>query len=126
MAKSLKRTEFDGEETERIALVKLLLDKDEAAAMASLSELELLCQTAGGVVGARFTQAKDKPDPATYIGSGKVKEIADFCRKSDGKEFLHVNTHLDYTTKLEEEATQVAQIDVLLEEIAKFSSILKI
>jgi len=83
MAKTLKRTEFDGEETERIALVKLLLDKDEAAAMASLGELELLCKTAGGEVGARFTQSKDKPDPATYIGSGKVREIADFCRKSD-------------------------------------------
>ena len=36
MAKTLKRTEFDGKDVERIALVKLLLDKDEAAAMASL------------------------------------------------------------------------------------------
>ena len=83
MAKTLKRTEFDGEDIERIALVKLLLDKDEAAAMASLGELELLCKTAGGEVVARFTQAKDKPDPATYIGSGKVTEIADFCRKTE-------------------------------------------
>ena len=83
MAKTLKRTEFDGEDVERIALVKLLLDKDEAAAMASLGELELLCKTAGGEVVARFTQAKDKPDPATYIGSGKVTEIADFCRKTE-------------------------------------------
>ena len=83
MAKTLKRTEFDGEDIERIALVKLLLDKDEVAAMASLGELELLCKTAGGEVVARFTQAKDKPDPATYIGSGKVTEIADFCRKTE-------------------------------------------
>ena len=83
MAKTLKRTEFDGEDIERIALVKLLLDKDEAAAMASLGEMELLCKTAGGEVVARFTQAKDKPDPATYIGSGKVTEIADFCRKTE-------------------------------------------
>ncbi|MBQ9116153.1 MAG: GTPase HflX [Clostridia bacterium] len=83
MAKTMKRIEFEGEETERIALVKLLLDKDEAAAMASLGELELLCKTAGGEVAARFTQSKDKPDPATYIGSGKVFEIADFCRKCD-------------------------------------------
>lgn len=83
MAKRLKRVEFEGEQPERIALVKLLLDKDEAAAMASLGELELLCNTAGGQVGARFTQSKDKPDPATYIGSGKVREIADFCEKSD-------------------------------------------
>lgn len=83
MAKTVKKTEFEREQPERIALVKLLLDKDEAAAMASLGELELLCQTAGGEVGARFTQAKDRPDPATYIGSGKAAEIADFCRRSD-------------------------------------------
>lgn len=83
MAKNIKRIEFEGEVPERIALVKLLLDKDEAAAMASLAELELLCQTAGGEVGARFTQSKDKPDPATYIGTGKATEIAEFCRKSD-------------------------------------------
>ena len=83
MAKTMKRTDFEGEEVERIALVKLLLDKDEAAAMASLGELELLCKTAGGEVVARFTQTKDKPEAATYIGTGKVKEIADFCKKVD-------------------------------------------
>ena len=83
MAKTMKRTDFEGEEVERIALVKLLLDKDEAAAMASLGELELLCKTAGGEVVARFTQSKDKPEAATYIGTGKVKEIADFCKKVD-------------------------------------------
>ncbi|MBR2461230.1 MAG: GTPase HflX, partial [Clostridia bacterium] len=66
MAKTVKRIEFEGDEPERIALVKLLTDRDEAAAMASLGELELLCKTAGGEVGARFTQAQDKPDPATY------------------------------------------------------------
>jgi endonuclease/exonuclease/phosphatase family metal-dependent hydrolase len=53
----------------------------------------------------------------------RIMTYAHLSRKSDGRQFLHVNTHLDYTTKLEEEATQVAQIDVLLEEIAKFSSI---
>ena len=83
MAKKIKRTDFEGEQPERVALVKLLCDKDEAAAMASLAELELLCKTAGGEVGARFTQAKEHPDPATYIGSGKVAEIAEMCRKCD-------------------------------------------
>lgn len=83
MAKTVKRIEFDGERPERIALVKLLTDRDEAVAMASLAELELLCQTAGGEVGARFTQSKERPEAATYIGAGKALEIADFCRRSD-------------------------------------------
>ncbi len=83
MAKNVKRVEFEGEEPERIALVKLLTDRDEASAMASLAELELLCKTAGGEVGARFTQSKDKPEAATYVGRGKALEIAEFCRRSD-------------------------------------------
>lgn len=42
-------------------------------------------------------------------------------RKSDGKQFLHANTHLDYTVKPEDEATQVAQMQILLDEIAKLN-----
>ena len=42
-------------------------------------------------------------------------------RKSDGKQFLHANTHLDYTVKPEDEATQVAQMQILLNEIAKLN-----
>ena len=42
-------------------------------------------------------------------------------RKSDGKQFLHANTHLDYTVKPEDEATQVAQMQILLGEIAKLN-----
>ena len=41
--------------------------------------------------------------------------------KSDGKQFLHANTHLDYTVKTEDEATQVAQMQILLNEIAKLN-----
>ena len=42
-------------------------------------------------------------------------------RKSDSKQFLHANTHLDYTVKPEDEATQVAQMQILLNEIAKLN-----
>ena len=82
MAKNKFERYFDEEEPERVALVALITDKNEAAAMASLDELWRLVETAGGEVAARVTQSKDKPDPATYIGSGKVKELSELCRNA--------------------------------------------
>jgi GTP-binding protein HflX len=42
-----------------------------------LDELERLVDTAGGTVVARALQERDAPDPATYVGKGKLKEIAE-------------------------------------------------
>jgi len=47
----------------------------------SLNELAQLAQTAGAVVSGQVTQVLQKPDPATYIGSGKVKEIAEIVQE---------------------------------------------
>jgi GTP-binding protein HflX len=41
-----------------------------------LDELELLADTAGAEVVAQVTQDRDRLDPATFIGKGKVEEIA--------------------------------------------------
>jgi GTP-binding protein HflX len=40
-----------------------------------LQELEQLVDTAGGVVVGQVTQQIDKPNPATYLGKGKVDEL---------------------------------------------------
>ncbi len=40
----------------------------------SLSELSLLCNTAGLEVVGELTQKIDRPNPETFIGSGKVEE----------------------------------------------------
>lgn len=40
-----------------------------------LDELEFLTQTAGGEVAKRFTQKMDKPNPKTFVGTGKLEEI---------------------------------------------------
>ncbi len=45
-----------------------------------LDELERLVDTAGGVVVTRALQERRSPDPATYVGSGKVDEIAEVAR----------------------------------------------
>ena len=40
-----------------------------------LQELERLVDTAGGLVVGEVTQHIDKPNPATYLGKGKVEEL---------------------------------------------------
>ena len=48
-----------------------------------LNELSFLTETAGGHVSKRFIQRVDKPNPKTFIGSGKIIEIQNFCIKND-------------------------------------------
>ena len=45
-----------------------------------LNELSFLTQTAGGQVLKRFVQRVDKPNPKTFIGSGKIIEIQNYCK----------------------------------------------
>jgi GTPase len=62
---------------ERAALVGVVLKGMEAwLTQDSLDELALLADTAGATVADRFIQVRPKADPATYIGRGKVSEIA--------------------------------------------------
>jgi GTP-binding protein HflX len=42
----------------------------------SLDELRALAASAGAEIAGEFTQRKDRPDPATLIGKGKLEEIA--------------------------------------------------
>ena len=48
-----------------------------------LNELSFLTETAGGYVSKRFIQRVDKPNPKTFIGSGKIIEIQKYCIKND-------------------------------------------
>ena len=47
--------------------------RDAEAAEASLEELARLVDTAGAEPVELVLQRRDRPDPATYIGSGKAK-----------------------------------------------------
>lgn len=49
----------------------------------SMDELEELARTAGAVVAAKIIQKRDKPDTATYVGSGRLEEIKDFTEAND-------------------------------------------
>ena len=50
-------------------------ERERWRADASLDELALLAETAGAVVEGRTLQRLEAPNPATYIGKGKVEEI---------------------------------------------------
>ncbi len=48
-----------------------------------LDELQFLAETAGATPLKRFVQKVDKPNPKTFIGSGKIKEILTYAEDND-------------------------------------------
>ncbi len=61
---------------ERVVLVGVWTQGSTTAqADSSLAELAALAETAGSEVLEGLIQRRDKPDPATYIGSGKAHEL---------------------------------------------------
>jgi len=60
---------------ERVLLVGVWTEGGAGAADRSLAELAALAETAGSEVLDGVIQRRDRPDPATYVGSGKVTEI---------------------------------------------------
>lgn len=69
---------------ERAVIVGMgLPGRDDAEVTASLDELERLVDTAGGVVVARATQRRGHPDPATYVGGGKIDELRALAEAHD-------------------------------------------
>ncbi len=60
---------------ERVVLVGVWTEGSAEMAENSLAELKALAETAGSEVLDAVIQRRDKPDPATYIGSGKVIEL---------------------------------------------------
>ncbi len=62
---------------ERVVLVGVWTSQTLAEAEHSLAELARLAETAGSLVLAGLIQRRDRPDPATYIGAGKARELRD-------------------------------------------------
>jgi GTP-binding protein HflX len=69
---------------ERIVLVGVTLGgHTDEETEDGLDELSLLIDTAGADEAARLTQRRDAPDPAFYIGKGKVDELREVCLAID-------------------------------------------
>jgi len=60
---------------EQVVLVGVWTSGTAEQAERSLQELARLAETAGAVVLDGVIQRRDRPDPASYIGSGKAKEL---------------------------------------------------
>jgi GTP-binding protein HflX len=58
-------------------------NQDEEKLREYLDELEFLTFTAGGEVIKRFWQKMDKPNPKTFVGSGKLEEIKCFVNENE-------------------------------------------
>ena len=66
--------------------------QDEAKTKEYLDELEFLADTAGAVTVKRFTQRVNGPSSVTYVGKGKLEEIAAYikdCEERADKEEIH-------------------------------------
>lgn len=55
---------------------------EERKIMEYLEELEFLADTAGVIGDKKFVQKVDRADKATYIRSGKLEEIAEYCEEN--------------------------------------------
>ncbi|QOK28102.1 GTPase HflX [Cytobacillus oceanisediminis] len=61
---------------EKVILVGCHTDEDDQRFEYSMEELESLTETANGKVLASITQKRERVHPSTYIGKGKVEELA--------------------------------------------------
>ena len=69
--------------TEKAVFVGIIRQNDdERKVLEYLDELEFLAETAGATGDRKFVQRLDKPEKATYIRSGKLQEIADYCEEN--------------------------------------------
>ena len=70
--------------SERVVLCAVTLPGINASLVEDyLDELSELVATAGGEVVQRFVQPRERLDPASYVGDGKAREIAAFCKERD-------------------------------------------
>ena len=69
---------------ERAVLVGIITPgQSDAQTREYLEELEFLVATAGGETIHRFTQRMQRPDRATFVGTGKLEEIKDYIKAEE-------------------------------------------
>ncbi|TDD78262.1 GTPase HflX [Flavobacterium caseinilyticum] len=69
---------------EKTAIVGIVTqNQSEEKLREYLDELEFLTFTAGGQVVKRFSQKMERPNPKTFVGTGKIEEIHQFVKEND-------------------------------------------
>ena len=103
---------MENKKEERAVFVGIIKqDDDERKIYEYLEELQFLAETAGATGDKQFVQRVDRPDKATYIRSGKLKEIADYCE----------NNHIDYVI-FDDELTGMQQRNI--EKVIKTAAVI--
>jgi len=77
----IEKTDLSYERTVLVGIVTKEQGQDKLEEY--LDELEFLTYTAGGEVIKRFSQRLDRPDPKTFIGSGKMNDVKEFTAEND-------------------------------------------
>lgn len=93
--------------TEQVILVGLVTrDQTEEMITEYLDELEFLALTAGAKTVKRFIQKMDHPNRRTFVGKGKMEEIAEY-----------IETHEDITAVIFDDDLSGKQTNILEEEL---------
>lgn len=66
----------------------ITLEQNEDKLEEYLDELEFLTYTAGGEVVKRFSQRMERPNPKTFLGTGKIEEIHTYIKENDVKTII--------------------------------------
>ena len=105
-AKGLKK------ETERAVLVGVILPQHtEEQITEYLDEMEFLAQTAGAITEKRFVQRLGRPNPRTFVGSGKLEEIAQYVESNEIDLVIFDDDLTGKQTSILEEALLVKIVD---------------
>ena len=100
----------NGVQSERAVLVGVLLDKPVDPEH-PLDELGGLVATAGARVVAELTQRRERPDQTTYLGKGKLAELAGLCARHDADVVIFDNDLSPAQTRNLERALQTKVLD---------------
>lgn len=98
---------------ERVVLVGVWSSANSTLSQAeeSLRELAALAQTAGAVVCDGLLQQRYKPDAATYVGSGKARELAQVVSLNDADTIIVDDDLPPSQRRALEDATKVKVVD---------------
>lgn len=75
----MEKTETIRDKVVLVGLNSPVLKPEEVANDTTMEELSALVETAGGETMGIVLQNRDKPDPRTFIGEGKVAEVQLYC-----------------------------------------------
>lgn len=95
---------------EKVVLVRVIL-AEQTVEQDPLAELEGLATTAGSEVVGLLTQHREVPSIATYLGSGKVEELASLVERTDADAILFDNDLSPAQARNLEKATKVKVLD---------------